>query len=113
MTTSQRAIEIAVEAHKGQTQKNDLPYVLHPLSLIMSMNTDDERKAAVLHEVIEDTQWSMDALSNNGFKPEVLEAIDCLTHQDGECCSQGASLCKLLNLPHNCDSPCTRLVKRF
>ena len=83
MTTLQRAIEIAVEAHKGQTQKNELPYILHPLSLMLSMNTDEERIAAVLHDVVEDTQWTLDALATNGFQPEVLKAIDYLTHKDG------------------------------
>ena len=83
MTTLQRAIEIAVDAHKNQTQKNGLPYVLHPLSLMLSMKSDNERIAAVLHDVVEDTQWTLDDLAANGFKPEVLDAIDCLTHQDG------------------------------
>ncbi|MDB3935968.1 hypothetical protein N9383_04530 [Granulosicoccus sp.] len=54
MTTLQRAIEIAVDAHKNQTQKNGLPYVLHPLSLTLSMKSDNERIAAVLHDVVKD-----------------------------------------------------------
>lgn len=82
MSTLQRAIEIAVEAHKEQTQKNNLPYVLHPLTLMLSMNTDETRIAAVLHDVVEDTDWTLDLLAAEGFRKEVLDAIDCLTHRE-------------------------------
>lgn len=83
MSTLQRAIEIAVEAHKEQTQKNKLPYVLHPLTLMLSMNTDETRIAAVLHDVVEDTDWTLELLAAEGFRKEVLDAIDCLTHREG------------------------------
>ena len=55
MSTLQRAIEIAVEAHKGQTDKAGMPYILHPLRLMFQMKTDNEKIAAVLHDVVEDS----------------------------------------------------------
>lgn len=83
MADLQRALEIAVQAHKGQLQKDGLPYVLHPIKLMMSMNTDDEKIAAVLHDVIEDTPWSLEDLRNEGFSETLLDAIECLTHPKG------------------------------
>ncbi len=83
MADLQRALEIAVQAHKGQLQKDGLPYVLHPIKLMMSMNTDDEKIAAVLHDVIEDTPWSLEDLRNEGFSETLLDALECLTHSKG------------------------------
>lgn len=84
MSNLQRAIEIAVEAHKDQVQKSGLPYVLHPLALMGAVSAIDAKIAAVLHDVVEDTAWTLDDLRAEGFSPEVLAAIDCLTHRDGE-----------------------------
>lgn len=83
MSTLQRAIEIAVQAHKGQTQKSGLPYILHPFTLMLAMNSDDTRIAAVLHDVVEDTDWTLEGLADEGFNTAVLDAIDCLTHRQG------------------------------
>lgn len=55
MSTLQRAIEIAVEAHKGQKDKAGMPYILHPFRLMFQMKTDNEKMAAVLHDVVEDS----------------------------------------------------------
>ena len=84
MADLQRAIEIAVEAHKGQRQKNGLPYVLHPFTLMLSVQSEEAKIAAVLHDVVEDTHWTMAAIEAEGFSPKVMEALNCLTHRDGE-----------------------------
>ncbi|MEM9819217.1 MAG: HD domain-containing protein [Cyanobacteria bacterium P01_D01_bin.6] len=84
MADLQRALEIAIEAHKGQRQKNGLPYVLHPLTLMLSMTSVEARISAVLHDVVEDTQWTLEDLESEGFPPAVIEALDCLTHRDRE-----------------------------
>ena len=55
MSTLERAIEIAVIAHKGQVQKNGLPYVLHPLRLAENVTSIDEKIVATLHDVVEDS----------------------------------------------------------
>ena len=84
MSDLQRAIEIAVSAHKGQLQKNGLPYVLHPLSLMQSVRSVDAKITAVLHDVVEDTDWTMEDLEAEGFSQRVLAALDCLTHTPEE-----------------------------
>jgi (p)ppGpp synthase/HD superfamily hydrolase len=81
MADLQRAIEIAVLAHKGQFQKNGMPYVAHPLALMQAVSSIEAKIAAVLHDVVEDTDWTLEALRAEGFSVDVLEAIDCLTHR--------------------------------
>lgn len=80
----QRAIEIAVEAHRDQVDKAGAPYVLHPLRLMLRVSGNDAMIAAVLHDVVEDTDWTIDRLRREGFSETVLAAIDCLTRRDGE-----------------------------
>jgi (p)ppGpp synthase/HD superfamily hydrolase len=84
MSTLERAIAIAAEAHTGQTDKGDQPYILHPLRLMMQMRTDDQRRAAVLHDVVEDSDWTLDQLRSEGFSEPVVQAVDALTKRDGE-----------------------------
>ncbi len=54
MNTLERSIAITLEAHSGQTDKAGAPYILHPLRLMVRMKTDEERMAAVFHDVVED-----------------------------------------------------------
>jgi len=80
----EEAIRIAVEAHRGQKDRAGAPYVLHPLRMLLRMRTDAERIAAVLHDVVEDTAWTLDDLRARGFSAEVLAAVDALTRRPGE-----------------------------
>jgi (p)ppGpp synthase/HD superfamily hydrolase len=84
MADLQRAIEIAVIAHQGQRQRNGLPYVLHPLTLMLAMETVPAKIVAVLHDVVEDSEWTLAQLEAEGFAPDILAALDCLTHQPDE-----------------------------
>ena len=83
MANLQRALEIAVEAHRGQLQKDGLPYVLHPIKLMQSVCTFEEQVAALLHDVVEDTDWTLDNLRDEGFTQPILNAVECLTHSEG------------------------------
>lgn len=82
--TLEDAIEIAVAAHRGQTDKAGQPYVLHPLRLMAQMRTAPEQIVAVLHDVVEDSDWTLDRLRERGFSDEIVAAIDGLTRRDGE-----------------------------
>jgi (p)ppGpp synthase/HD superfamily hydrolase len=84
MADIEEAIRIAVEAHRGQKDKAGAPYILHPLRMMFRMQTDAERMAAVLHDVVEDTPWTLDALRARGFADDVVDAVDHLTRRDGE-----------------------------
>jgi len=84
MSTIERAIEIAARAHAGQTDKAGQPYILHPLRLMLAVRTPQERMAAVLHDVVEDTPLTFEDLQKEGFPVEVIEAVRALTKHEGE-----------------------------
>ena len=62
----EHAIEIAVVAHKGQKGKSEAPYILHPLRVMLSLSSDEDRIVGILHDVVEDTSWTFDQL-REGF----------------------------------------------
>lgn len=85
MSTLERAIAIAAEAHAGQADMAGAPYILHPLRVMLRMTTEDERIAAVLHDVVEDCPaFPIDRLAVARFSPDVLAALDALTRREGE-----------------------------
>ena len=79
MSTLQRAIEIATEAHKGQFDKSGKDYIGHPLRVMEMGKTGDEKIVGVLHDVIEDTDWTFEKLAEEGFSQEVISALRCVT----------------------------------
>ena len=79
-----KAIELAAKAHAEQVDKAGEPYILHPLRVMLSMQTEDERIVAVLHDVIEDTPIDTPDLMNLGLSAEQIEAIVVLTRPPGE-----------------------------
>ena len=84
MSTLERAIAIAAQAHAGQTDKGGQPYILHPLRVLLRVQGAHARIAAVLHDVVEDTPVTLEALAAEGFAAEVLEAVEALTKRPGE-----------------------------
>ena len=84
MATLERAVAIAAEAHSGQVDKAGAPYILHPLRLMFAVGTLEERIVAVLHDVIEDSDWTAAALQEEGFSDEVLAALDAVTRRESE-----------------------------
>lgn len=84
MSTLERAIALAAEAHAGMVDKAGAPYILHPLRVMLRVADERARIAAVLHDVVEDTEWTLERLREEGFDPEVLAAVDALTRRNGE-----------------------------
>ena len=83
-TLIEKALQIAVESHKGQTDKSNTPYIFHVLRVMHSVNTDEQKITALLHDVVEDTDWTFDKLKQEGFSDEIVEAIDSVTKRKGE-----------------------------
>ena len=79
MSTLKRAIEIATEAHKGQCDKAGKDYIGHPLRVMEMGKTEEEKIVGVLHDVIEDTDWTFEKLAEEGFSDEVIAALRCVT----------------------------------
>jgi len=84
MSTFERAIEIAARAHAGVRDKSGEPYLLHPLRMVLRVSSPDERTAAALHDVVEDSAWTIEDLRAEQFPPAVIAAVDALTKRPGE-----------------------------
>ena len=79
---TKKAMRIAYDAHKEQTDKTGLPYIFHPFHLAEQMETEDEVIVALLHDVVEDTDITLDELRSYGFSEQVMDALSILTHAD-------------------------------
>lgn len=98
------AIRLATNAHGGQFDKAGQPYILHPLRVMLSMMTIEEKIVAVLHDVVEDTDVTLENLKMF-FPDEIVDAIETLTHREGENyhdyimrISQGSSLARRVKM---------------
>lgn len=67
MANLEKAILIATKAHEGQKDKAGKPYILHPLRVMLRMKTTKDMMAAILHDVVEDTDVTLDDLREHGF----------------------------------------------
>ena len=80
---TKRALKLCFQAHKDQTDKNGMPYVFHPFHLAEQMANEREVTVALLHDVIEDTPYTLDNLIDMGFDQNVVDAIELMTHDAG------------------------------
>ena len=79
-----KAIQIAVNSHSGQTSDNGEPYILHPMRMMLQFDIEEERIVAILHDTIEKTHVDYGFLKDAGFSEEVLFAVDSLTRKPDE-----------------------------
>lgn len=79
-----KAIELATRAHDGQLDKGGSPYIFHPMRLMLQLSKEEDWIAAILHDVVEDTDWTLEKLADEGFSREVVSIIDSLTRREGE-----------------------------
>ena len=105
------ALQIAKEAHAGQVDKAEKDYILHPMTVASYMDTDTEKAIAYLHDVLEDTNVTVDALRNI-FPNEIVDTLITLTHEQNESYSDYiqrvsksklAKKVKVADLLHNLD----------
>ena len=82
--TLEKAIELALIWHSGQVDKSGQAYILHPLRVMLSVKNNDDRVVAVLHDVVEDTACTLEALKGAGFSDKIIHAIDALTRREEE-----------------------------
>ena len=112
-------MKLCYQAHMGQTDKVGLPYVFHPFHLAEQMTDEVTTTVALLHDVIEDTPYTIEDLQAMGFAPEVLEALELLTHDPRVPYEEYlipikanpiARIVKLADLAHNSDPTRVREV---
>lgn len=77
---TKKAMKLCYAAHEGQTDKSGIPYVFHPFHLAEQMDDEDSVTAALLHDVVEDTDYTLEDLKEMGFGDDVIEALTLLTH---------------------------------
>ena len=81
--TIEETLQIALDAHSGQKDLDGKPAVLHPVAVGLMGGNDAEIKAGFLHDVVEDTDLTVDDLREKGVDKEVLAALELLTHDKG------------------------------
>ena len=109
---TKKALIISFNAHKNQVDKSGVPYVYHPFHLAEQMDDEYSTCVALLHDVVEDSNISIDDLKSEGFPIEVINAIEMMTHDDNVSyldyvktikTNPIASKVKLADLKHNSD----------
>ncbi|MBE6904514.1 MAG: HD domain-containing protein [Ruminococcaceae bacterium] len=110
---TKKALKLCFEAHKNQCDKSGLPYVFHPFHLAEQMEDEATTVVALLHDVVEDTDYTLQDLRDMGFGDEIIEAISALTHDDNVAymdyvanikLNPIAKKVKLADLKHNSDT---------
>ena len=101
-----KAIALAAKVHEEQTDKGGKPYILHPIRMMMRLRTDDEElmAIAILHDVVEDSDVTLEDLYMMGFSVRIIAGVDALTKREGESYD---------DFIHRCAAnPDSKLVKR-
>jgi (p)ppGpp synthase/HD superfamily hydrolase len=94
MANLETAIRVAVTGHAGQTDKEGLPYITHPLRLMHAVTDDAAKIVAVLHDVVEDTSVTLDDLRREGFSEAILASVARVTHQKDQPYADYVVACK-------------------
>ena len=85
MSNLESAIALSIAAHRGQVDKGGQPYILHPLRVMLRLESDPDRIVGVLHDVVEDNkEYPISRLESLGYSKEILEALDCVTRRPEE-----------------------------
>ena len=79
---TKKAMKLCFTAHRDQTDKSGLPYVFHPFHLAEQMPDENTTVTALLHDVVEDTAYSLEDMRGMGFPEPVLDAIAQMTHDE-------------------------------
>ena len=109
---TKKAMRLCFDAHKDQVDKSGMPYVFHPFHVAEQMQTEETTIVALLHDVVEDTDYTIDDLRAMGFPEAVTDALALMTHTKGVpymeyvAAIKGnpiATAVKLADLRHNSD----------
>ena len=106
-----KAINLAFNAHEGQTDKGGMAYIMHPFNIASKLKEEDEIITALLHDTLEDSNLTKEDLLNAGFSTDIIEAVDTLTKKQEDYFdyinkikeNDLARKIKLLDLKHNMD----------
>ena len=109
---TKQALKLCFEAHRDQIDKSGMPYVFHPFHLAEQMDTEESTIVALLHDIVEDTNYTLQDLKALGFPSNVIDALALMTHDPrvpymeyvkGISANPLATKVKLADLRHNSD----------
>lgn len=109
---TKKALRLCFDAHRDQTDKSGMPYVFHPFHLAEQMDTEETTIVALLHDVVEDSSYTLEDLKEMGYPASVIDALALMTHDPSVpymeyvkaiSTSAIASRVKLADLKHNSD----------
>ena len=109
---TKKALKLCFEAHKEQVDKTGLPYVFHPFHLAEQMDDEISTVCALLHDVVEDTEITLEMLGEMGYPQNVLDVLALLTHDESVTymdyvkmisTNPTATKVKIADLTHNSD----------
>lgn len=84
----ERAIQIATDAHDGQTRFDGSPYINHPLRVMRTLQNQGHSERAqivgVLHDTVEDSDVTFEDLRREGFGDDIINPLELLTKQQGD-----------------------------
>lgn len=109
---TKKAMRICFAAHQNQVDKSGLPYVFHPFHVAEQMDDEYSICVALLHDVVEDSEVTIESLEACGFPEEIVDAVDILTHNKRMPymdyirmvkCNELARKVKIEDLRHNSD----------
>ena len=79
---TKKAMKLCFDAHKDQQDKSGIPYVFHPIHLAEQMDDEYSTVVALLHDVAEDSHYTLEDLAVMGYPAEILEALKLMTHDE-------------------------------
>lgn len=115
---TKKALRLCFDAHRDQMDKSGSPYVFHPFHLAEQMDTEETTVVALLHDVVEDSDYTLEDLKEMGYPASIIDALTLMTHDPSvpymeyvKAISTNpiASKVKMADLQHNSDL--TRLDK--
>jgi (p)ppGpp synthase/HD superfamily hydrolase len=80
----EKAFGLALKAHLNQKDRYGQPYIFHPVRVMIKMDNEKEKVVAILHDVIEDSEFTYQDLCDSGFSPEIIDAVASISKQDDE-----------------------------
>jgi len=84
MSNIETAIAVASAAHMGQVDKNGEPYIFHPIRVMLAQTTTETQIVGVMHDMIEDTDTSLNDVYSFGFDDDIVLALNAITRRDDE-----------------------------
>lgn len=109
---TKKAMKLCFTAHKEQVDKSGMPYVFHPFHLAEQMKDENTTIVALLHDIVEDTEYTFEDLKAIGFDDEIIDALKLMTHDETVSYMEYvtaiksnpiATAVKLADLEHNSD----------